>query len=188
MTPMIKIKQFIDNLDEKDFQKYAVVALVIILALFGVLAYRSYSAIATLKKRNGVVNQSRRKVKEILTEYELVQQQQKYVEDILLKTKDFKIVSEFDQILASLGLSNAKTQDSEPNAEDVLEGYSEIKLLVTLTGLNTKQLADLLLAIEKQERMYTKELEVEKNSDNNLTVKITVATLEKKSETAQATE
>lgn len=186
MTFFLKIKEYLDALESKDFKKYLLIGIACIAALVGLLIVQYYRSASALKTRINLINRKRRDVQNMLERYERVKMQQIEVNSVLAKEKDFKISQYFENLLDKLGIAKNKIQE-ETLPKDVLDGYTEWTLYANLSNLNTKKLSDLLYAIEQEERIYTKDLEIEKSS-NAINVKITIATLEQKTELQKGTE
>ncbi len=189
MAFFVSIKDYLDNLESKDFKKYVTIGLAIVLLLAGLLMVQYYRSVWALQSRIAVINKRRRDVQNMLERFERVKKQQIEVNTSLAKEKDFKISQFFENLLQKLGIDKNKTQQPETLPKDVLDGYTEWTLYVNLSNLNTKKLSELLYAIEQEERIYTKELEIEKSTKSNaINVKITIATLEPKAELQKITE
>lgn len=180
------LKQFIEGLDEKDFYKYLAGAIIAIVIIMGLILFVNYRSISALKKRTNRLNTNRQAVQEILTTFERVKQQKAAVASILEKDKTFKIVGYLDELIARLGLTPHKTgtmQQSEEPLEHLPE-YNEIKIIVPFTDMNMRQLTELLNEIDKNERIYTKELDIVKSPTKpSLDVTLTIATLQARTET-----
>ena len=180
MAFFLKIKDYLDNLESKDFKKYLLVTFAVLALLIGFLIFQYYRSASALKIKISAINRKRKDVQNMLERYERVKKQQIEVNSILAKEKDFKISQYFENLLEKLNISKNKTQEPETLPKDVLDGYTEWTLYANLANLNTKKLSELLYAIEQEERIYTKELEIEKSTTNprSINVKITIATLE----------
>ena len=182
MNFILSIKNYIDNLDAKEFKKYALSALAVVLLLLGLLIFNYYRSAGQLKAKISTINKKRKDVQNMLERYERVKKQQIEVNTILAKDKSFKIAQYFENLLTKVG-NITKAQEPETVPKDVLDGYTEWTLYANLTNLNTKKLSELLYAIEQEERIYTKDLEIEKaKKADSINVKITIATLEPKQE------
>ncbi len=183
MNFILSIKNYLDTLDAKDFKKYALIALSCIILLLGLLIVTYYRSAGQLKSKISAINKKRKDVQNMLERYERVKKQQVEVNTILAKDKSFKIAQYFENLLERLGIASNKAQEPETLPKDVLDGYTEWTLYANLANLNTKKLSELLYAIEQEERIYTKELEIEKaKKPQAINVKITIATLEPKQE------
>jgi hypothetical protein len=180
-----KVKSFIQELEERDFYKYLAGFLVGIVLLMALIVYLGQRKITLLKKRANKINTQRQSLQEILTTFERVKQQKADVAAILEKDKTFKIIGYLDHVIASMNLGANKAggvQQSEEPLEHLPE-YSEIKVVVPFTNLNMKQLAELLQEIEKNERIYTKELDITKSpSKPTIDATLTIATLQARTE------
>ena len=185
MNFLLSIKNYLETLDQKEFKKYILIFTAFLLVIIGSLIFYYYYSIAGLKKRIATINKNRTTVSELIGRYNLVKKQQAEVDLILAKEKDFKISQYFEQLLEKLNLTQNKTQDVETMSEEVLDGaYTEWILYANLTNLNTKKMSELLHAIELEERIYTKEVEIDRSSNPSaINVKLTIATLEPKTET-----
>lgn len=190
MSMFTSLKNYIDAWDQKEFRNYTAIAFGIILLLLAVILFLYYRNVSYIRSRTTAINKQRLVVRELVSRYDLVKKQQVGVDAILAKEKDFKISQYFEQLLQKLGLTANKTQDVETMSEEVLDGYTEWTLYANLTNMNTKKMSELLHAIELEERIYTKEVEVERSTTNPnaLNVKLTIATLEPKVEAAKETE
>lgn len=186
MVIIDQLRDFIADLDEKNFYRALIATIaVVVLIITGVL-YFQQRKIATLKKRITTINRSRTTVQEILTKFEKVKQQKAEVAGVLEKDKSFKILGEFDKILQTVGLSAQKASHTIlTESLESLPEYNEVRLVVSLTDLNMRQLTELLQEIEKNERIHIKDLEITRNSKPSIDVTLTVATLLSKT---QATE
>jgi hypothetical protein len=188
MAFFTQIKDYLDNLESKDFKKYLLIAFSVLVLLIGLLIFQYYRSVSALKARINTINRKRRDIQTMLERYERVKKQQIEVNTILAKEKDFKIAQFFENVLEKLNISKNKMQE-ETSPKDVLDGYTEWTLYAVLNNLNTKKLSELLYAIEQEERIYTKELEIEKSTKAEaITVKITIATLEPKPELQKTSE
>jgi hypothetical protein len=181
-----RLRSFIGELEERDFYKYSAIALaLIVLSMAGIL-YIGHQRIVLLKKRAKRIDVQRQELQEILTNVERVKQQKADVAAILDQDKTFKIIGYLDSLIASLNLAQNKAggiQQSEEPLEHLSE-YNEIKVVVSFTDLNMKQLAELLHELEKNERIYTKELEIVKSpAKPAIDATLTIATLQSRTET-----
>lgn len=189
MAFFLQIKNYLDNLESKDFKRYLLIALAGVILLAGLLMLQYYRSVSALKTKISAINKKRKDVQNMLERFERVKKQQIAVNTILAKEKDFKISQYFENLLEKLAISKNKTQEPETLPKDVLDGYTEWTLYANLANLNTKKLSELLYAIEQEERIYTKELEIEKaTKPSSINVKITIATLEPKPELQKSSE
>lgn len=176
------IRNFFILLEEKDFKKYALIFFVLIFTILGFIFYRYFSKVSHLKKEIQRTNIAREDAKQLLTKHQKVKRQKILVDEILEKDKKFKILQFFDSVVEKLNLSN-KVSDKKISQNDLEnsadQDYIEIKLDVTLSGMNMKQVNDLLNEIENNERVYIKSLEITRpNSVPAVDVNITIVTLQ----------
>lgn len=180
MALLDKLKDFIQELDDKSFYQYLAIFIGSVVLLLGIIWYANYRKITVLRKRMVLVNKNRQKLQDVLSTFEKVKHEQADVAAFLEKERAFKIVGFMDNLLASLNLSGNKVNYTQSEEVKVsLPEYTEIKLVVTLSGLSTRQLAELLHEIEKNERIYIKDLEITKSpSQPAIDVTFTLGTLQ----------
>ncbi|MBI2775546.1 hypothetical protein HYX58_06055 [Candidatus Dependentiae bacterium] len=180
----------IDSIDEKQFRYYVLAAFGVIFLIAGIIVYRYYSTLGTLRKKTIEINRKREQVSELLGRYEMVKKQQAEVDAILAKDKDFKIGGYFNDLVLKFGLASNKTREPETSRETLDNGYTEVKLYASFTNMTTKQVAELLDAIEQTDRVYTKEVEMYKQTGNGngqtINVNLLIATIEPKAEEISA--
>jgi Tfp pilus assembly protein PilN len=182
MEFLYPLKYYLEQLDKEEFKRYMLAFVAIIIVAIASIFFMYYRSIRTAQTRIAYINKQRIEARQVLERYDRVKKQQAEVNSILSKQKDFKIAQYFGQLLNRLNIEQNKTQE-ETVPEDVLDGYTEWTLYATLSNLNTKKLSDLLYAIEQEERIYTKELEIERSTQGKaINVKLTIATLEPKTE------
>lgn len=180
MEAIDKIRNFIENLETKDFYKYLAIALSVIIVIIGILIFNFYRKIHNLNERIALINDQRIVAQRILTQDEQVKKQRIAVNAILAQDPDFIIGNYFNKILTKLGLIDKQKSSIEVSHIEHGDGYKETILKAKLTDMNMKQLCDLLSEIEKTERVYPKELEIVKGKNKTIDVNLAIATLEPK--------
>ncbi len=187
MVILDQLKNFIQDLDEKQFFRYLAGLLLTLVLLISMILFFNYRKVHTLKKDIARINNNRSTLQSILTTYERVKQQKADVAAMLEKDKNFKIVGYMDMLVNSLNLGSFRTNYTQSSeVKESLPEYIEIKLVTNFTDLNTRQLVELLHEIEKNERIYTKELEITRSASKSaLDVVLTIATLQARTEGAE---
>jgi len=175
-----KLRLIIEGLEQKDFFKYLVVLLIFIVLLTGTILFWHYNKISGLRESLEELNDVREDtVLPILRRMDTVSLQKKQVNAILAKDKDFKIGDYLNKLLRKQGLTfNSIT----PSTVDLGNSYNEVFAKVQLSEMDMRQLCEFLETIEKNERVYAKDLEIIKSKKNpgTIDVNVTVATLEPK--------
>jgi hypothetical protein len=180
-----KIKNYIKNLDTRETYRLIGITLGVVILIVTIMLYTYSRGVKRLQETLVKVNKQREEVRKILEKNARVQKQQFKVDDILAQNKNFKIKEYFNSVIQSLNLSNLVSKEPEISSEDLVTGYNAIKLDVSLSGLNMKQLTDLLYKIEQNERVYTKDLKITKNlRAPTIDVSLVIATFEATSTTA----
>lgn len=180
MNIVIRLKNFIEELEEKTLYQYfaGVVGIVIILsALFMFMGYRKQS---NLKREIISMNRMRGEARDLLSKHATLSQRKGEVDDILAQDPTFKIKEYFLQIVEELNLTSNSSKDSELSSpQDLKNGYSETKLDSSFSGITMQQLCDLMFRLEKNRRVFIKEISISKNfSRPTLEVTLVIATLQ----------
>jgi hypothetical protein len=184
MEPFKKIQATFESMDQRRFSLTILGVFIFIILMSGTLIYRYYSTIAAVNKRAESANRKRNELRGLLERYEMVKKQQAEVDSLLSKDKEFKIGGYFNELITKFGIDKNKTREPETSRETLDNGYTEVKLYATFAQMSTKQVAELLDAIEQNERVYTKEVEMYKPGTNGQTVNVNllIATIEPKTE------
>jgi hypothetical protein len=179
MTILTQIREYIEALDKKQFQRSVIVLLSIIFVVNVFLMYRYYRSINTHLQRIASINKKRQEVKILLERFEKVKKQQSDVDTLLAKDKEFKIAGYFNDILKKLGIVQNKIREPETSTEELDNGYREIELYAGLSNMNMQKITSLLDTLEQNERIYTKELEIYRpDGGKTVNVNLHIATLE----------
>jgi hypothetical protein len=180
MMQLEKLKQYLYELDERTLYSYLIGCIATIAVIMGLVVFLQYRTINTITKKIKGLNVQRIDAQEILTRFQRVTQQKESVESVLEKDKNFKIVGYVDTLLSSLQLIQNKgpyQQSTEP-----LEGhdnYDEVTVVVPLNEITMRNLAEFLNEIEKNERIYIKQLDISKSTSKPaIDVVTTLATLQ----------
>ena len=180
---------YIERLNATQFRNYVLMVGIIFLFISGFFWYRYYSAIRFENRRIARINQLREEVRDLLERYELVKKQQEAVDIILEKDRTFKIAGFFDSLIQELGLKKFVSREPDTTTEELDNGYTEVKLYAGFSKLDMKKVADFLDALEKNDRIHTKELELYKpDSNKTVNMNIIIATLEPRPEVPEGTE
>jgi hypothetical protein len=187
---LTQVKDFLDNLDTKDFFKYIGIAVAVIFLCESFIVYRFYSNISYYKKQIQALNIQREEIGELLEKAALIKEQKQEVNAILEADPNFKIEGYFIKVLELLGLSNKQVSTSVTTQERGEQNYNESILTAKFTDINMKELSELLNVFEQNKRIYTKSLEIQKSrkSPRTLEVQLTIATLKLRTEPTEYVE
>ncbi|MEX0849595.1 MAG: hypothetical protein WD055_05170 [Candidatus Dependentiae bacterium] len=180
MNIVNKIKDFLDNLDIKNFYKYSGIFIGVITLLSFFLIYRFYSNIDHYKRQIRNLNDVRQEVQELLEKASSVKQQKEQVNAMLEADPNFKIAGYFKEILAQLNLTNKQISSTVTTQERGEQDYNESILSAKFGDMNMKNVSELLNLLEQNKRVYTKELEIQKSrkTPRAIEVQLTIATLQ----------
>ena len=176
MIVIENIKNYLKNIQEKTFYQYLAGVVGVIVVLCGLIFFLYFRSISNLKQEISNLNDSRDRAKEILDQAEKVQKQRTAVDTILAQEPDFKIAGYISDLLAKKGLKPTQ----ETAADGYQEGnYLEKLLTIQLQEISMRDLTELLDEIEQKERLYLKEIDINKSkkSPKTIDVTMTIATL-----------
>ncbi|HBL98166.1 TPA: hypothetical protein DDZ86_00815 [Candidatus Dependentiae bacterium] len=182
MNFLVRLKHFLDELDRKRFYQYmGGVILFVALLLTGVVFFERYR-IGNLKDEIKKTNKLRDEARELLRRNAIVNLHKTEVDEILTQDKLFRIKEFFSQVVAEVGLTGNSSKEAELSSpQDLNNGYSEIRLDASFTGISTQQLSNLLVQLGKNRRIYIKELVATKSQQKaTIDVSLIVATLQPK--------
>ncbi len=178
MKVISPVSAFIENLSKKEFSKFIIGFFACIICITGYLLYHRQSKIIDLTSKLYSINKERIKTQQAIQIHAELKNQRRDVDVLLDQDKNFRLLDYFNTLTQQLGLNNLATSVvSSPH--DLGIGYNEIELTVSINSINSMQLVSLLEAFDKNKRIYTKELLIEKSKKNSsIDVKIVIATLE----------
>jgi hypothetical protein len=179
MELLDSLKATLDQLTEKQFRTYVFAAIGGFFILILLIFFYYYRSSSSLYKQLSDLNTLRSKtVKDILATAERIKKQKEKIDAMLADDQDFKFGEYLENVLAKLRLSEKKDIGQKQEA-DVNGKYVEHIYDIKLNDINMKQLAEFLLEIEKNRRVYTKKIEITKSktTPNSLEANITIATL-----------
>ena len=172
-----KIHTYLYTLDTKEFYKNITLFLVGNFLACCIISYIFLSAMGSLKESLQDIYKKEQETKNLLDRLKKVKKQSEEINTILEQEPTFRIKNFFDDTLKKLNLDSKQRREADVSEEDVLKGqYTEVRLTSFLNGIDTRQLCDLLQALEQKSRIYMKELIITKK-DSLVDVNITIATL-----------
>lgn len=179
MSKLVAFRDAIIALDKRSFYKYFGILLGVYFFIMGLLIYSHHTRAQHLRGRLKRVNQQRETVRSLLQKNEEVVQRQKEVDFILTQQPGFKIADYFETLLKNLTLKSNLNRGVEVAENALSNGYIEIKLAASFSGMNTKNICELLYAIKQNSRVYTKEIKLIKDQKTALLdVTLIIGTLE----------
>lgn len=174
-----RVKGFIRSLDTREFYRFIGIIFGIVFLILSLLVYRYYSSVQQLHRKLRRVNEQRQETRSILEKNEEVLLQRSNIEALLEQTKNFKIKEFFSSVLQELQLTALSSKEPDISQKDLIDGYVEIQLEASFSGMNTRQLAELLYKLEQNERVYIKDLKIVKAlKAPTIDVSLVIATFE----------
>lgn len=173
------IKNILVNTDKKDIVRYAIIYFSIFGVIFILSIFWHNRSINKAKLNYKNINKERKKTQNLLNERKILELQEQELNEILSQDKNFRIIEAYNNIINNLDLEKYVTEAPTP-IEDQSGKHIERKIPINLNNITTKQLVELLSEIQKDNRLFTKELTITKpaKSKNKIDIILVVATLE----------
>jgi hypothetical protein len=172
------IKQFFDALSPRKFRVYALWYIGIIALLMVLLTYYNYSSQLGWKKMFYVLNEDRQTVQDILETAALVNAEKIHINEMLAQDPNFKIGGYFNEVVQRLNLANKQSTIETLPATDIGDGYFETVLTAKFVGMTMQHIAELLQAVESNERIHITKLIVKREQDQkSLEAEMTITTI-----------
>ncbi|MCL5875781.1 MAG: hypothetical protein M1114_04890, partial [Candidatus Dependentiae bacterium] len=93
------VRKFIESKDQKEFFKYAVIAIGIMVALATAIVWWSHIYIASAEEMIQDINNQREQVKKILTKHTYLEKEEREINAFIAKNPDFTILGYITQLL-----------------------------------------------------------------------------------------
>lgn len=185
-----QIIDFFKHLDKKQTKQVLAASVGAMAVIFIIFLYLQYRQIRFFKREMENVNTSRTQIKDLLIRYEALKQEQKRGEEILARDKNFKLKDYVNSAVEKVGLKGNFTKDqiSSGNPDrSQTQNFDEIKMDAEFTGINTKQLIDLINTLEENERIDIKQIDIIKKNQG-IDAQLVISTLQQKVEAPPAFE
>lgn len=170
------VRNFIRGLDRKEFALYAGAYVgFFVLVIIGIIVRHAY-LVQDATEKIKQVNNTRKSVQKILTDFTSVEEQRSKVEALLKKDKSFRIQKFFQEVAHKATVfAHAKEKFSKQSME---RGYAEESLHVHLTQITMKQLCTLVQDVENEPRVYIKFVDITKrDATKKINTEMVIATL-----------
>lgn len=179
MEILKKFDDFLRSLDTADFYKYIGGAIAVITLCVGLIGWQYYSYSRYYLDEIASLNSEREgEIKKLFAKHERVLLEQKEVNKLLAEDPNFKIKQRFETIINELRLASKIEKISAPTSVD-RENYRESALNVTFAGMNMQELCELLQVLDKEKRIFTREIDIQKSKKipDAIDVTLIIATL-----------
>jgi len=172
-----KIHTYLYTLDTREFYRNILIFIGGNFLACCLIVYLFLSTMSSLKESLQDTYKKEQEAKNLLERLTKVKKQSEEINSILKQEPTFRIKNFFDDTVKKLNLESKQRREADVSEEEVLKGrYTEVKLTSFLSGIDTRQLCDLLQVLEQKPRIYMKELVITKK-DSLVDVSITIATL-----------
>lgn len=180
MIGIDSLRDFVRGLDKKELKLYGALYMGVCAFIVAGIMVRHVYLVREAKDKIKQLNQARAKVQGVLTDFGQVAQQRNKIDALLKKDKNFYLQKFFQELTQKLGIAKEATE--KPSTQKLENGYTEESLNINLLRITTQQLCELLQGIEKEERIYIKNIDITKTVAKKINVIMVIATLIPKSE------
>lgn len=179
MHLVTRIRLMIRDLTNQQFYQLLLGGLAVLITFSILFSWFYYRTINKIYANIELINEQRSDIKKILGRAQRVSYQKKEVDKLLAQDKNFKIKGYLQTILTQLNLWDKKIDMSNIEFRDDRDGYIADTIKLELGAITMKELTELLQVLEKNPRLYLKNVEIKKSKKTNGTIDtiIGVATL-----------
>ena len=172
------IRDYIGRYDDRQLKRAFVLTGTALFCIIVYLFYVKHKNREDFLLRISSLNKERVRTQKIISLRSLLKSERQDADLLLNEDKNFRLLDYFNILMKEIGLvPSSDPQVAAPRDLDM--GYNEIELTALFMNINMKQLVVLLENIDKNKRIYTKELVIDKSQKTpTIDIKLTIATLE----------
>ena len=172
------IRDYIGRYDDRQLKRAFVLTGTALFFIIVYLFYVKHKNREDFLLRISSLNKERVRTQKIISLRSLLKSERQDADLLLNEDKNFRLLDYFNILMKEIGLvPSSDPQVAAPRDLDM--GYNEIELTALFININMKQLVVLLENIDKNKRIYTKELVIDKSQKTpTIDIKLTIATLE----------
>jgi hypothetical protein len=174
MEFFVKIAIFLQHLTKKQFQQYFFMFLCSVCVVMGGMMYWIYIQSTNLLFEIKKIEALSQKSNKIIVDNERMQQEARRVQEIFDQNKDFTIKSFFETFCKEQGLNPEPGWSSR--VEESNDRFDEVVLAATFKKQLTEKLVKILVALDKKDIVYIKDLTIRNEGDKRIAFDITIAT------------
>lgn len=174
MEFFIKIATFLQGLTKKQFQQYLLIFLCGVCIVTGGMMYWIYLESTNLLSEIKKIETLSQKSISILADNEHMQQEARRVQELFDQNKDFTIKSFFETFCKEQGLIPEPGWSSR--TEESNDRFDEMVLTATFKKQLTEKIVKILIALDKKDIVYIKDLTIKNEGDKKVSFDITIAT------------
>lgn len=178
MTFFETLEARISQLDKKTWYTYLAITGAVLFAIIGAILFFYYSSVSKWEQRIAEINESRQEGKRILDKAERVHKERTQITALLEQDPNFKILEYIRDVLERTGIAgNVSAESVVPTTGD--DNYQVNVATYQIMGITMRQLTEFLNELEKNPRVFTKELDISKSKKipRTIDVGVTIATI-----------
>lgn len=166
------------ELHESEFKKYLLITLGTLGIIITGSVYFIYTTSNSLHIEIHKLQASKKKTRKLLIDFADIDAEETRLRGVLEQHKNFNLKIYFEQFCKDQGVSAVPNWDT--TATPINPQVDEIALSATFKGLSTEKLVLMLLAFDKTEIVYVKNLRIKTENDKKISCDITLATVKTK--------
>ncbi len=174
MELFIKIATTLQELSKKQIQQYLLAFLCGVCLVAGGMIYWIYLESNELLLEIKKIETLSKKSTKILADNEHMQIEARRIQELFDQNKDFTIKSFFETFCKEQGLVAEPGWTSR--VEESNDRFDEVVLAATFKKQTTEKLVNVLIALDKKDIVYIKDLTTKNEGDKKISFDITIAT------------
>ncbi len=169
---------FLQELSKKEFERYLIIFLALILVLALGIVYYISSRSATYVEQIISLQRLSDKTAYVLAENDQLLQEQQRIQSLFEQEKDFDIKVYFEQFCKQQSI----TAEAGWNAtsSDIGDKFTETVLQVTFKGQSMQKIIEIIDALDKKETTYLKEVTIRSEPNQKITTELRIGTVRPK--------
>jgi hypothetical protein len=173
MEALIKYVDYLQNLPHKKFKQYLLIALCSVIACAGMVIYWIHHKKAELIMHMLTSRKLAEKSIAIIADNRKMIIEEQRIRDILEKNKNFSMKSFFEQFCHKNNIN--PELGWEAHIEPINDRFDETVLTATFKDQTSKDLVNILAALEQQDIVSIKELRIHNQGNRKITIDITLS-------------
>ncbi len=174
------IKNFIESKDQKEFLRYLIISLGVIVFLAVLVLWWRHYRLSSAEEMIQDINTEREQVKQILSKHKHLEKEEKDLNELMAKNPDFTILGYITHLLDEFRLRSSTPLEENISAGAGTDTYAEIISHIEIVDTDMQTLAKLFQEIEKEKRVSIKSIDITRAKPTTVNVRLEIATLRKK--------
>jgi hypothetical protein len=178
MKQFTKIMSVLQELSKKEFERYLIIFLAIVLVTaLGIVYYISSTSTGYIEQITSLQRLSD-KTALVLAENDQLLQEQQRIQALFEQEKDFNIKSYFELFCKQQNITAEAGWDT--TSSDIGDKFTETILQATFKGQSMQKIVQVIDALDKKETTYIKEVTIRSEPNQKITTELRIGTVRPK--------